>query len=648
MTKQTSPLTRTAIWRGKAPSVSEFNALINIIGESALLLDRERSIILLANSSLLKLTAFTQNELRGKPLVELIIDESEEPLNPGDERTVLVKRHNQEPLPVLMQANALDLDGQWMVLFLLPSKEKTEIPDADKSKLVKDLIELQQLLETPDLSSLGKAVEMASAMLGCNYACIYQADSDSPQLNKIASHEATAVFPDTIASTDLIRLSKTSIWVAGKQLNTEIHRAARAAKLSYVASTPLGQDQTRSGLLVAAGEKKLPNDQLQETLELIGKLISTALQQSILVENLRQENEKHSRELAIRNQLVESAQEGILVVGPDLKILEMNPAAEIMLGYADREVRGQLLENILIGHEGLISAMRTANKGIPIHNMGNISLHRRNGQSFPANVQMIPVQSGEELLAILIFITDVSEHEQIRMRTQQLEHRAFLGEFTAIFAHEVRNPINNISTGLQLLASLLDPNDPNQDAISRMQGDCNRLNHLMESVLSFSRPIEPKLEPMDIGLLLSRIVDRWRPRLSRMNVTPYFQVEDGLPKIMGDPRSLEQVFVNLISNAMEAMGKDGGTLSIRAMSSDVIANRPQVEITVSDSGPGIPDDIRDRIFEPFLSTKSGGTGLGLAISKRIITAHQGSINVHSFPGGTVFHVFLPATNGEEE
>lgn len=647
MTKQTSPLTRTAIWRGKAPSVSEFNALINIIGESALLLDRERSIILLANSSLLKLTAFTQNELRGKPLVELIVGESEEPLNPGDERAVLVKRHNQEPLPVLMQANALDLDGQWMVLFLLPSKEKTEIPDADKSRLVKDLVELQQLLETPDLSSLGKAVEMTSAMLGCNYACIYQADSDSPQLNKIASHEAAAVFPDTIASTDLIRLSKTSIWVAGKQVNTEIHRAARAAKLSYVASTPLGNDEARSGLLVAAGEKKLPDDQLKEALELIGKMISAALQQSILVENLRLENEKHSRELAIRNQLVESAQEGILVVGPELKILEMNPAAEIMLGYADREVHGQLLENILIGHEGLISAMRTANKGIPIHNMGNISLHRRNGQSFPANVQMIPVQSGEELLAILIFITDVSEHEQIRMRTQQLEHRAFLGEFTAIFAHEVRNPINNISTGLQLLASLLDPDDPNQDAISRMQGDCNRLNHLMESVLSFSRPIEPKLEPMDVGLLLNRIIDRWRPRLSRMNVTPYFQVEDGLPKVMGDPRSLEQVFVNLISNAMEAMSKDGGTLSIRAMSSDVIANRPQIEITVSDNGPGIPDDIRDRIFEPFLSTKSGGTGLGLAISKRIITAHQGSINVHSFPGGTVFHVFLPAANGEE-
>ncbi|NMC79395.1 MAG: PAS domain S-box protein [Chloroflexi bacterium] len=614
-----------------------------------MLLDRERNVILLANSSLLKLTACTQNELRGKPLSDLILDENEEPLQPGDERIVLVQCHAQESRPILLQANALDLDGQWLVLFLLPQKEEQKASEADRKKLVKELVELQGLFEAYELeTALAKVLEIANTVLGSSVACIYQADSDAPKLNKIASAESTAVFPDSIPSTDLIRLATTGVWVVGKPVNTEIHGAGRAAKLSYVASTPLGYGEARFGLIAAGGEKKLPDEYLKEALELIGKIVSTALQQAILVENLRQENEKHERELAIRNQLTESAQEGILVADPELKIIEINPSAEIMLGYADREVRGQLLENILIGHEGLLSAMQTASKGIPIHNLGQISLHRRNGQSFPAYVQMIPVQNGEELQYILVFITDISEHEQIRLRTQQLEHRAFLGEFTAIFAHEVRNPINNISTGLQLLASRLEADDPSLDALGRMQNDCTRLDHLMESVLAFSRPIEPKIEPMDIGMLLNRILDRWRPRLSRLNVTSYFQVADDLPKVLGDARSLEQVFTNLISNAIEAMSKEGGTLSIRAVTSDVIANRPQVEITVSDSGPGIPDDIRDRIFEPFLTTKSGGTGLGLAITKRIITAHHGSISVNSFPGGTVFHVFLPADNGEEE
>jgi two-component system, NtrC family, sensor histidine kinase AtoS len=113
---------------------------------------------------------------------------------------------------------------------------------------------------------------------------------------------------------------------------------------------------------------------------------------------------------------------------------------------------------------------------------------------------------------------------------------------------------------------------------------------------------------------------------------------------LGDARSLEQVFTNLISNAVEAMSKNGGTLAIRIAASDLIANRPQVEITVSDSGPGIPEEIRERLFEPFVTTKTRGNGLGLAITKRIVTAHQGTIQVNSFPGGTVFHVYLPAVN----
>jgi len=111
---------------------------------------------------------------------------------------------------------------------------------------------------------------------------------------------------------------------------------------------------------------------------------------------------------------------------------------------------------------------------------------------------------------------------------------------------------------------------------------------------------------------------------------------------------LEQVFTNLISNAVEAMTpQQGGTIAVQLEVDEDVPNRKQVEIKISDSGPGIPDEIRGRIFEPFLTTKSTGTGLGLAICKRIITAHRGNIIVNSFPGGTVFHVYLPVYQGEE-
>jgi signal transduction histidine kinase len=120
------------------------------------------------------------------------------------------------------------------------------------------------------------------------------------------------------------------------------------------------------------------------------------------------------------------------------------------------------------------------------------------------------------------------------------------------------------------------------------------------------------------------------------------QTSEHLPKVMGDARTLEQVFTNLISNAIEAMSKSGGTLAVRTTTNIEVINNPQVEITISDNGPGIPDDIKDRVFEPFITNNPRGTGLGLAITKSIVTAHRGSISLNTFPGGTVFKISLPA------
>ena len=266
---------------------------------------------------------------------------------------------------------------------------------------------------------------------------------------------------------------------------------------------------------------------------------------------------------------------------------------------------------------------------------------------FSALIQTLPVEKDGEVTALVVLISDISENEENRIRTQQLEQRAVLGEVTAVFAHEVRNPINNIYSGLQLLAATLPEEDPNQDSLVRLQNDCVRLNHLMESVLNFSRNTQYKFEPVDLHQLLKRMIERWRPRFAKVNVNSFIQVEENTPLALADPRALEQVFTNLISNATEAMSQWVGTWRSGSIQSTRLPNRPQVVVTVSDDGPGIPDEVRARIFEPFVTTKSNGTGLGLAITKRIVTAHHGSIQANSFPGGTIFEVTLLAYNGEE-
>jgi signal transduction histidine kinase len=245
-----------------------------------------------------------------------------------------------------------------------------------------------------------------------------------------------------------------------------------------------------------------------------------------------------------------------------------------------------------------------------------------------------------------ILITDISEHEESKAVTQQLEHRAVLGDYTAAFAHDVRNPINNISTGLQLLSASMDEKDPSQEVISKMLGDCTRLNHLMESFLAFSRPLEMKFEAIEVESFLKRIIDRWQPRMARVNVKSILIVNKDVMPITGDPRSLENVFTNLISNALEAMTETGDTLAIKAEMVKEINGHPHVEISVSDNGPGIPEDVKERIFEPFVTTRKMGTGLGLAITKQIVNAHKGSIKIDTFPGGTVFTVQLPAERND--
>jgi PAS domain S-box-containing protein len=423
---------------------------------------------------------------------------------------------------------------------------------------------------------------------------------------------------------------------------TEFHRHARINGINYSASSPLIQQEAAFGLLTATGHSAAPSFLSIELLELLAVQILAFFQQSILTQNLHEKITSYQKVINLRNATYENVNEGVVVLDRDLKITDINPAAEWMLGYASWEAESQAYENILIGTDRLMPALIEAQNGKLTHNIGKASLNRRNGQAFPVLIKVIPVIVDGQVEAIEVFIADISENEQSKALTQQLEHRAVLGDYTAAFAHDVRNPINNISTGIQLLEASMKPDDPDREVIYRMQEDCTRLTHLMESFLAFSRPLELKFETIDVRVFLQRILDRWQPRLARVNVKSVVHFEDGLDRIVGDPRSLENVFTNLISNALEAMTESGDTLAVKAINNHAIQGHPSVEIIVSDNGPGIPTDIMEHIFEPFTTTRKKGTGLGLAITKQIVTAHKGSISVNSFPGGTAFSVRLPA------
>ena len=621
--------------------------LLDLMNDPALLYDAAQGRFLHANSRFLVMTAYSAGEVANASVDDLFETFDRAALNNPEEIPLMLKLRNRPTLPIVARSSQVEAASQWYVLKVKPFSAHQRNTAQWQEMILNTLKSLPGLLGDHDLqAALASIAKIPGEIFDTNLVCVYSAQNDAPELRKVHTQERISFFPEVLPASDLIRLATTSVWVPGKRVVTELHRSARIGGISYVASVPLGEAKAATGLLVVGGIDTQPPPMLVSLMELLGSYMSMAYDHAIRDENLSRKITEGASKITAREVMYENIQEGLLVLNPDLTIAAINPAAELILGYTDHEVTGQRVENILISPDRLPAVLTSAAEGIATPNLESITLHHRDGQTFPADLTVLPYEADGKIAGVVVIFRDISEHEQIRLQTRQLEQRALLGEFMGVFAHEVLNPINSISTGAQLLARRLGPTDPNAELITRMEHDCQRLHHQMEALKSYAKPFDMFQEPVDIGALVMRIIERWRPRLSRVNITPVYQVPENLAKVMGDWRALEQVFTNLISNATEAMSQNGGILSVKLGMTTDSSGRKNIEVAVSDNGPGIPDEIRGRIFEPFVTTKQTGTGLGLAITKRNITGHRGAIKVESFPGGTVFTVTLPTIKDE--
>ena len=240
--------------------------------------------------------------------------------------------------------------------------------------------------------------------------------------------------------------------------------------------------------------------------------------------------------------------------------------------------------------------------------------------------------------AMAILISDLSTIKEFEDRSKRLEVQANIGEMIAVFAHEVRNPINNIRMGIENFATFLEEPEGIEQEVDRLLTDVDRISDLMKSILSAYRTQEYKMIPLDISGLIDNIIFRWQPRMKRYGIDVKVVHRGVHLTAKGDKRSLEQVFTNIIQNGINAMQDNGGNLTVKISDN---ASENCVQVDIADTGPGIPEEIMDKIFNLYFSTKENGHGIGLAITKQIIDAHNGKIEVNSVPGGTVFRVSLP-------
>lgn len=637
-------------WYGPLPGIREFSALLETISDAAAVVNHETRHVVFANQGFFELTG--SDPLSPRPLpIDTLLPDFGEGWSSGEEQACELMLANGRKMPIWLSVHWLDSVGQWILLRIVPFNvhQWRGMQSRREQDLLEYMEELAQINVQPDLdAALELVLRVGMQMLAAQGLCVYRADVQERRLVLVKSRgELLSNLPESMPLGESALIYTPALWLKNQRPMNALQQAARHLDLDSLVSVPIQIQGSRMGILMATNLPPQNARRMIENLEILAAYIASALHHYMTLSNLRRALWERSRVLATREAIADHSMEGIILLNPAARVVEMNPAAELMLGYATREVAGERVENILIGVETLPAALRLAQQGVASPDLGNVKLHRRSGQAFPAHLQVFPVQAGEERSGIVLLVRDMSEQEEFRTRSQQLEQRALLGEVTAIFAHEVRNPINNLSTGLQLLEMNLSAEDPNRELISRLQNDCSRLTHLMESVLSFARPMEYKLIPTDVGGLLQRLLERWHPRMARLNIKPLLQIEPETPPALADGRALDQVFTNLVSNALNAMQENGGTLAIKVEAVAAVGGKRWVSISVSDTGPGIPLEAREKVFEPFYTTNPQGTGLGLAITKRIVLAHKGKITLDSFPGGTIFTILLPAAESED-
>jgi two-component system sensor histidine kinase AtoS len=324
-------------------------------------------------------------------------------------------------------------------------------------------------------------------------------------------------------------------------------------------------------------------------------------------------------------------------VDPDLVVATLNPAAERILGINEEMLVGRPLRTTLKEDGGLSTDILKVLEGRSPRTLRDVKLVTASGKTVHAQASVSRMRDiGGRKLGAVVTIEDVSDVKALTLQLIRADRLAALGELTAGVAHEVRNPLGIIRASVQLMEDSECDRARVTAAAQVIKQEIDRLDRVIKALLDFGRPAAPTMRPVAVEQVLEDVAVFSTTFAKRSHVKVVDEYGAGVPDVMADPEQLKQVFVNLISNAVQAMPQ-GGTLTIRTGHENGF-----VFVRFSDTGAGIPEDVLAKVFDPFVSMRDDGTGLGLTIVHRIVDDHDGHMEVTSEPdAGATFTVWLP-------
>lgn len=611
---------------------------LDIIPFPCIIINSKSRTILTTNGFVTELTNYGRQELVGLEIFSLFEQFPVEKITDGRKYEGLIKIKGKSAVPVFIELHYLSQKQKIALIKITDGNVVGGKQVFSEKKIIESLGRINQMTFAGNESGFynGILTEIPE-LFKFSKAYIYLYD-DQEKLLRIIKNDDD-IFPLQMPSIEMERIKKIDYWSPGKRVLTEVHRIGRKKGYSTVITVPLGNQPI--GMLIIISENGLINAKRQQEFELYVGWINQFLDH---INEFKKNNEERNRLInknLIFSGFFEQSNDCFVMINEQFKITSINEQLQKLLKYSSYELIGQNFLDV-IQSDKVRNIIEQENKD-PIVEISPVFIHDRNGNRIPVKMKIIGSDGAESDNQLIIF-SNISEEMKSQETIEKIGNQAALGEVIADFAHEVRNPINNISTGLQLMRKKLEGEESSLEIIDRLQSDCVRMNDLMESILSFSRQNISNFKPFNCHELLERINNRFSNKYQKFKINTKLICNSKRTIVFGDIRSIDQIFTNLINNAVDAMVKTGGELTIKI--NENMDTQDFLEIIISDTGRGIPEDLKEKIFDPFITGKEKGTGLGLAITKRIVEAHNGRITVDSFTNGTIFTVLLKLAEEE--
>ena len=344
--------------------------------------------------------------------------------------------------------------------------------------------------------------------------------------------------------------------------------------------------------------------------------------------------------------VIDKAGDAISVIDLEGKILHWNEGAERIYGSPREEALGKTLSHCLYAgdEKGLQEEEKTLRELLARVRKGEVippmerKRRLRDGREIIAQMTLSPLKDAEgRIIGATRICRDITHLKRAEERLVLAERLSSLGELTAGVAHELRNPLAGIKINTQVLARKKDLSETDRRVLESTQEGIEKIQKIVEDMLHFARPKAAHFQEEDINEVIEKSLSVLQAKLRRANISLVFNWDEKVPRVWIDLHQVQQVLINLMLNAIQAMEK-GGTLTLRAFRE----NGGGVGVEIRDTGVGIPAANLKKIFDPFFTTKSEGTGLGLSISMKILDNHRASLDVESEVGkGSVFTLHFP-------